>query len=431
MILELALQEISLGERQRKDYGDIQALADSIKKHGQMQNLLITADKRLIAGGRRFAAIALAGKPTAFCKVHEGPTDDLLLQELELEENIQRKDLSWQEREAAIAKMHDIKMKSNPDWNVDKTADLLGVSRRKVYTATELTAALEKGDQAVESADTPTTALKRLQAKRQLANRAADVLIRQQAVAQGTAPKLQARVETGDAVLLMQRLKDESQDFVFTNPPYGVDIEDVFIGNQTIYGQDDAETQGAFCQQLFKEAYRVLKPDRWFVTFYPTLRLEECRQFLAEAGFQFQGVPCIWIKPNKYMSTISDPAWQIGGKYETFFFARKGKAVFHRKPHNSNVFVYDTPGPDRFHKLQMPVDLWVDILEMIAVPGESGIEPCSGSGSGGRACIQLQLNYTGFELSPEYAAGSNVWLQEGLLGNSLNRLMELEVDDGE
>lgn len=422
---EIPLNRIKLNPRQRKDYGDLSGLAASIVRNGQMQNLYVEpADAEgfyaLIAGGRRLAGLAAASKPNAIVIVHEGPIDDLLRQELELEENVQRKDLTWQEREAAIAKIHEVKQKSaereGKTWSTQDTANLIGQSLRRVQNALELTKAVE-ADPEIAKADTAFGAMQRLTRQKDLNRRAEAVQVRKMAESIGTKPRLDIEFILGDAYEQMTNITSETQDFVISNPPFGVDIEEVFTSDKKIY-EDNPDEISALCRKVFHEAYRVLKPDRWFVVFYPTLKLEECRRFLAEAGFKFQKVPAIWVKPNKRVGNVGDGTQALVIGYENFFFARKGDARFHEKAPANNVFSFDTPDHNRLHPLQMPPELWEAIFRLVTIRGERGVEPFSGSGSGGIAAIRRDLNYRGIELDPEFVTRARTWTAEELEGIS-------------
>lgn len=423
-ITTVRLDQINLKDRQRQDYGDLSGLAESITKYGQMMNLLVEpADAQgryaLIAGGRRLAAMAHAGITSVLVRVWDGaPLDELLLQELELEENIQRKDLTWAEKEQAIARMHRIKSASaeqrGEKWDANDTAKLLGMSRRKVYNAVELDSAM-KEDPELARADTAFGAMQRLERKKQLRKREEAVQVRTLAEKMGVTKRLPVRCIQADALEAMRLLAPESQDYVISNVPFGVNIEDVFTSDKKIY-EDDPDDISELCRQIFHEAYRVLKPDRWFVVFYPTIKLEECRRFLAEAGFKFQKVPAIWDKPNKTVGSVTDYYQQLVISYETFYFARKGDAKFHDKPKPGNVFHYETPPSSRHHPLQMPPELWEEIFRLITIRGESGVEPFSGSGAGGVAALRRDLGYTGFELDPSFVRDANTYIQEELLG---------------
>ena len=434
-ILEVPLNKIGLKDRQRQEYGDLAGLAQSILKNGQMQNLLVEPPDAngvyfLIAGGRRLAGLAAAKLDRAIVKVHTGPLDDLTLQELELEENLQRKDLTWQEKEQAIARIHEVKTKSatkaGASWSVQETANLIGVSLRKVHNAIELSKEIEKNPD-VASADTAHGAMQRLTKQKDLKRRQTEIAVRQMAENMGIAKPAKVRCIQGDAFERMKEVESNSIDCVFTNPPFGVDIEQVFTSDKEIY-KDDYETISALCRNIILEAYRVLKDDRWFVCFYPTLYLDDARRYMAEAGFKFQKVPAIWIKPNKRVGNVGDGTQALVIGYEQFFLARKGDARFHEKSPTNNLFSFDTPDADRIHALQMPPDLWEAILRLTTLRGEVVLEPFSGSGSGGVAAIRRDLDYRGFELNPEYVARANTWIGETLEGKPTTGSIELTDD---
>jgi hypothetical protein len=57
----IALGDIIIGNRIRKDMGDIEGLADNIREQGLLQPIAIDFDNHLIDGGRRLAAMRLLG----------------------------------------------------------------------------------------------------------------------------------------------------------------------------------------------------------------------------------------------------------------------------------------------------------------------------------------------------------------------------------
>ena len=92
----LPIDQIVVGDRFRKDYGDISALAKSIQSYGLFHPIVVGRDGTLLAGGRRFTAIQSLSWTTV--PVHFiDEVDPLLVREIELEENLLREDLTWQE----------------------------------------------------------------------------------------------------------------------------------------------------------------------------------------------------------------------------------------------------------------------------------------------------------------------------------------------
>jgi len=90
--------------------GDIAALADSMKRFGQISPILITKNNVLIAGGRRLEAARSLGWNTINAVVAEIP-DEVTKLEYELEENIQRRDFSQTETAEAVTRIFRL---SNP-----------------------------------------------------------------------------------------------------------------------------------------------------------------------------------------------------------------------------------------------------------------------------------------------------------------------------
>jgi len=59
--IQIDISKIIIKDRSRKDFGDIQELAESIKEHGIIQPIAITPDNILIAGERRIKACKTLG----------------------------------------------------------------------------------------------------------------------------------------------------------------------------------------------------------------------------------------------------------------------------------------------------------------------------------------------------------------------------------
>ena len=55
------IDDIIIGKRARKDMGDLEGLAASIKRHGLLHPIVIKRDNTLIAGHRRIEAVRLNG----------------------------------------------------------------------------------------------------------------------------------------------------------------------------------------------------------------------------------------------------------------------------------------------------------------------------------------------------------------------------------
>ena len=105
----IPIGDIKVKKRIRKETGDISALAESLKRFGQINPIVITKNNILVAGERRLEAARSLGWRTINAVVADIP-DEVTKLEYELEENIQRRDFSREEEEDAVKKI--IKLKN-------------------------------------------------------------------------------------------------------------------------------------------------------------------------------------------------------------------------------------------------------------------------------------------------------------------------------
>jgi ParB family chromosome partitioning protein len=93
------IKDVVFGERFREEYGDLDMLAASLKKEGQIQPLAVKQtgpDKYiLLAGGRRYKACLQAKIEEVAVRIYPESLSDIEMRSIELMENVARKDLSW------------------------------------------------------------------------------------------------------------------------------------------------------------------------------------------------------------------------------------------------------------------------------------------------------------------------------------------------
>ena len=105
--MQIPIDSIKVKKRIREEMGDISALAESMKRFGQISPIVISSDNILIAGGRRLAAARSLGWNSINAVIAE-VTDELTMLEYEREENIQRMNFSQSEEQKAAEKIHDL-----------------------------------------------------------------------------------------------------------------------------------------------------------------------------------------------------------------------------------------------------------------------------------------------------------------------------------
>ncbi len=109
--MEVKIEDIILKKRIRKNLGDLQPLMDSMGKFGQLNSIVLNSKMHLIAGQRRYeSAKRLGWKYINAVIIEVNSKADLL--EMEIEENIQRKDFTADEISDAYKKLSRLKSKN-------------------------------------------------------------------------------------------------------------------------------------------------------------------------------------------------------------------------------------------------------------------------------------------------------------------------------
>lgn len=90
----LDINHIVVGDRHRKDFGDIEALAASIKSVGLLSPIVVDANNRLVAGHRRLKALQKLGWPSAPVRRVRQINDAVTALKAERDENTCRKDFT-------------------------------------------------------------------------------------------------------------------------------------------------------------------------------------------------------------------------------------------------------------------------------------------------------------------------------------------------
>lgn len=120
------IEDIKVKKRIRKDMGDITALADSMKRFGQISPILITKKNILVAGGRRLEAARSLGWRTINA-IEVDISDELTKLEYELEENAQRRDFNGEETDEAVRKIQRLR---NPPLFLRVIIAIIGFFKR-------------------------------------------------------------------------------------------------------------------------------------------------------------------------------------------------------------------------------------------------------------------------------------------------------------
>ncbi len=436
--MKVQITDVQINPRQRKELteNDIAELATSLENFGQLQNIIVhkRADGgiELVAGFSRIMAALSLGWESIDAKLQED-LSEVEKKEMELEENVRRKNLEWYEEAEAIAEIHDMRTELDPEWSMGKTAEMVGKSKTTVSRSVDLHKAMEE-DPSLKDEKTVRGALQKRDTAKKIEKRKKDIERKKK----GKAPSIPAIIIHGDAFDLIQEEEDESFDAIVTNFPFGVEFE-LREGEEIYYDEETYVTH--LVQDIVREGFRVLKDDSWFVAWFDIRKItynrfqkaffkreissldDVQRQLLFDsmglawwmksAGFSYVTVvPPIWVKPNKTQGIIGDPRKGMIVAYEAMVFAAKGDAVL-LKQGKQNIFIFDTLSTgERDFEMQMPVDFCAEIISMVSLGGGRILDPFAGSGAIGEGALDLQCEYKGYELNEDRAELGNMRLAE-------------------
>ncbi|MDA3939381.1 MAG: ParB N-terminal domain-containing protein [Spirochaetia bacterium] len=102
------ISEIQIKKRIRKEIGNINELVESMNIHGLMNPIVLTREYQLIAGFRRLQSAKKLGWENIEANIIDATTNKIKL-EIEIEENIHRKDFTPDEIVDAYTKLEKLK----------------------------------------------------------------------------------------------------------------------------------------------------------------------------------------------------------------------------------------------------------------------------------------------------------------------------------
>jgi len=106
--MELSVGDIIEEKRIRQNLGDLSELMKSMRQHGLINPILVDEKNRLIAGGRRLEAARRMGWSTIEVTIIPRPSEAAAL-EMEIDENIHRKNLTPDELADACDRLRKLK----------------------------------------------------------------------------------------------------------------------------------------------------------------------------------------------------------------------------------------------------------------------------------------------------------------------------------
>lgn len=199
------------------------------------------------------------------------------------------------------------------------------------------------------------------------------------------------RIVNADCLAVLPKLPDSSVDFILTDPPYITGYRD--RQGRTVANDDRA----GWLRPAFAELYRVLKNDRFCVSFYGWPKVDRFFAAWRAAGF-YPVAHLVW--PKGYTSRQQF----VGYQHEQAFVLAKGRP---ERPVNiiGDVLPWQYT-ENRLHPTQKPVSGLLPVVAAFSRRGDVVLDPFCGSGSTLVAAQSLGRRYIGVELDAKYCAAA-------------------------
>jgi len=413
--------DIFVSDRQRKEFDDkaLGELKESIRELGQIQPGLCWTNregqKQLVVGERRLRACKSLKTPFHYQMI-SSETDSYKIALIELSENLFRKDLTWREEADAKAKLHRIFQElygetrpgARGGHSIADTASYLGKAKGSTAEDIRLSEWASEIPE-VASAKNRAEALKTVKRLKESAGRqiALDTARKKVVSAPGnsevvqvstddicTMEEFEARLTYFDCRCLggtfPETCPEGPFDLVFFDPPWGVELDKVSeaSGSKVDYA-DSKEVFHAMFSEWVKKLYSVMSEDSHLYVFFGIVHHEFVYAILEDAGFETNRMPLVWYKKGTHR-TRNPKRWP-GRSYEPIAFAHKGhKPLYKQGAEDVITTKPPTPKMKASHKSAKHPEIYRELLERSAKPGDKVLDPMAGSGMCAVACEHLK-----------------------------------------
>lgn len=421
---------IIAANRQRKEF-DPEALTDlanSIAALGLLHPIVVreTPDGPvLVAGERRLRALETLWIMGDGCR-HNGrfyPPETLPIttlgelspleaEEAELDENLKRSDLTWQERSEALSRLH--KLRAAQAELVGKSheiADTLREVETTDYSTDRKSILLAEhlSNPVVAAAKNEKEAFKAL--KRQEERKKSEALAEAVGVSYNSSAHQLHHI---DCLRWMAECPDNQFDVILTDPPYGMNAQSFGDGggkmtNSEHHYDDSPAAWWELMNKFCPESFRIAKPSAHAYIFCDFDKFHELKGLMQQAGWYVFRTPLIVHKLGS--GRVPLPEHGPRRQYETILYAIKGdRPVTGIYSDVISCRLEENLG----HGANKPVELYIDLLKRSTRAGDTVLDAFAGSGTIFPAAHACKLYATGLELNAEY------------YGISVNRLNSLD-----
>lgn len=410
---------------------DIEQLAEQIDRAGLINPIVIHEDGRLVAGERRLEAHRKLQRREIRCTIFERMSEhDAYL--IELQENLARRALPWQDEVAAVASYHNMKRGITPEWNTRATAMDIGIGETAIKMRLSISNYI--ADPEVSACQTMQGAFNLLKGRAERAQAAAQNRGHQIAAALPTLPPAGNKEERTAAIASLMATGDLETISTQETDPFAIlqageiakeslarqaaieadDLSPVITGDfldwvadydgpqfdvlhvDFPYGKgykgantrktgrahiapryaDDPDVHWDLLAGLLEHQDKIAYPIAHIIYWFDMAFYQAIIDSFAAAGWKLsQPFPLIWAKP--YEGVAADPKRRPRHCYETALLFSRGD----RKITKLDQDFYVGRTDEKLHINQKPVDMLKHFLSLVVDEHTAVLDPTCGSGS--------------------------------------------------
>lgn len=410
----IPINSIIITDRTRKDFGDIDSLAESMNTVGLLQPIVINANNELVDGQRRIKAyIKLGRTEIPFFRVN---LEEIILGEFHA--NTNRKDLTTSERVAIsnaveevmrecsrgvgrprgnqkvsantiidnehsldstkseVKKNNVVKLPTFSGRIKDNISRYLGVTRNTLEKEKKIVEAAEQNPESFEEL------MKKVDLKKISVDKAFHEIQKQIKKAQilasirsTTNNTLSSNVTLmhGDFRQLSETILNESIDLIFTDPPYAAESIPLY-------------------EDLAVAAHNVLKEGGSLVTYVGHYAIRKVIEIIENAGLTYWWPIAVILSGSfaKYYPR------HVTIKWKPLLWFIKGDRLS-ATDFLSDVVKSDTPSKG-LHEWEQSIVEAEHVILTLTAEGQTVFDPMMGSGTTGAAAVQFGRRFIGIEL---------------------------------
>jgi site-specific DNA-methyltransferase (adenine-specific) len=431
LFLDHHLIEIPIRQRRERPRGFIERLKASIVSKGLLHPIVLSRESlhtghlKLVAGeGRLIAMVELHTDGIEFRFENEKVLHGLIpyvtlsdltpdmVAEAELEENLIRAALTWQEEVEAKLLIHNMRKRQNPQQTIRATAsEMLEIKEEGTLRGAE--EALTKSILVGQHMHNPRVrAAKTLNEACKVALDDNENMFRAGLLELG-AINTQHTLIKGDLLEELAGLPAGAFDAIIVDPPYGIDADKYKTPTKVAgekkqheghFYQDSPAYSDKICATIFEQGFRLLRSQGLLFMFCDPDRFHSLRTMALAMAYSVWRTPLIWKKEGAQSGFAP---WGSGGfirSYEMILMASKGQKTL-TIPGGPDVFSFPrVHHTERQHAAEKPVELYSWLLQRSCIPGDTVLDPCCGSGPIFTAAENCKVAATGIEIDAAYHA---------------------------